>query len=179
MPAFQIPRIARIARIAALLAVIAGPATAQGVNISMRAWREPVLMDTLRQDHHLNASAAQVYEAVLKAFAKLELPTGHTDGARGIIGSERFERTHALVGLPMSRSFSCGEGPTGPFADSFRLEIAIVAWVADDKPGTKLSLAAIASARDISGVNRAPKECASLGTIETKLRDEITKIVGG
>ena len=149
------------------------------VHITMKAWHEPVLMDTIRQDHHLKAPPAQVYQAALQAFAKLEIPTGRTDGKLGIIGSERFERARVLMGLPMSRSFNCGEGPTGANADFYRLEIAVVAWVADDKPGTKLSLATIASGRDVSGVNRAAKECPSSGLIETKLLQEITKIVGG
>jgi hypothetical protein len=157
----------------------AAPALSAQVHITMKAWREPVLMDTLRQDHHLRASPTQVYDAALKAFAQLDIPTGRTDGKRGIIGSERFERMRVLAGAPMSRSFHCGEGPTGPNADAYRLEVAVVAWVADDKPGTKLSLATIASGRDISGVNRAPKACSSSGAIELKLLEAITKIVGG
>lgn len=136
-------------------------------------------MDTMTQEHHLRASPAQVYEAALKAFAQLDIPTGRTDGTRGIIGSERFERARVLVGLPMSRSFNCGESLTGPYADAMRLEVAVVAWVADDKPGTKLKLASIASGRDVSGVTRASKMCSSLGTVEMKLLEAITKIVGG
>jgi hypothetical protein len=136
-------------------------------------------MDTLRQEHQLRASPAQVYEAALQAFAKLDIPTGRTDGKRGIIGSERFERMRVLVGGPMSRSFTCGDGPTGPNADSYRLEIAVVAWVSDAKPGTKLGLATIASGRDISGVARAAIRCPSTGAIETKLLEAITKTVGG
>jgi hypothetical protein len=161
-------------------AALPRPADGQ-VNISLRAWREPVLMDTLRQEHALSAAPGQVYEAALKAFADLGIPVGQTDGKRGIIGSERFERMTSLAGAPMSRSFSCGESPTGPYADSFRLEIAIVAWVAPATAGTgtKLGLASIASGRDITGVSRVPKECASTGSLETKLLDRITKIVGG
>ncbi|HEY9229176.1 MAG TPA: hypothetical protein VIP11_21170 [Gemmatimonadaceae bacterium] len=171
----------RAARLLGAIALLVGvaPVLPAQVHITLRAWTQPVMMDTLRQDHHLRASPAQVYEAALKAFGQLDLPTGRTDGTRGIIGSERFERQRVLLGLPMSRSFNCGETVTGPNADSFRLEIAIVVWVADDKPGTKLSLASVASGRDVTGVARAPKECASTGTVETKLLEAITKIVGG
>jgi hypothetical protein len=151
---------------------------AQGVNISLKAWREPVLMDTLRQEHEVKAAADKVYQATLKAFADLGIPTGRTDGTRGIIGSERFERMNSLAGSPMSRSFSCGESPAGPNADSFRLEIAVVAWVAPVAGGTKIGLATIASGRDITGVGRNAKECVSTGALETKLLDRITKIVG-
>lgn len=162
----------------AVMVVIAPAAHAQ-VHIRMKAWHEPVLMDTLRQDHHLRASPTQVYEATLQAFAKLDIPAGQTDGKAGIIGSERFERMRVLVGAPMSRSFNCGSGPTGANADAYRLEIAVVAWVADAKPGTTLSIATIASGRDLSGVSRFLKECASTGNVETKVLEAVTKIVGG
>src|SRR4051812_13573933 len=175
MPKFKIGVFAR----AILGLLIAAPTPSSQVYITMRAWRQPVLMDSMRQDHHLRASPAQVYEATLQAFAKLDIPTGRTDGKAGIIGSERFERMRVLAGSPMSRLFSCGEGPAGENADLYRLEIAVVAWVADEKPGTKLSLATIASGRDISGVSRAAKECPSSGALETKLYEAITKIVGG
>ena len=162
----------------AMFVVTTHAAGAQGVNISMKAWREPILMDTLKQVHDVKAPPGKVYEAALKAFADLGIPTGRTDGTRGIIGSERFERVNSLAGSPMSRSFSCGDSPTGPNADSFRLEIAVVAWVAPGDGGTtKLGLATIASGRDITGVGRAPKECASTGALEIKLRDRINKIV--
>jgi len=170
----------RLAAVFAAVAAASIPAMAAAqVRITMRAWREPVQMDTLRQEHHLRASPEKVYEAALKAFAQLELPTGQTDGKRGIIGSERFERSRVLLGKPMSHSFNCGDSPTGPLADSYRLEIAVVAWVADDTPGTKLSLATIASGRDVAGVNQHHRACASLGFIETTLLETITKMVGG
>jgi len=180
MPASRFAHGVRVGFVLAGLAAASIPVMAAAqVNITMRAWRQPIQMDTLRQDHHLSASPEKVYEAALKAFAELDLPTGQTDGKRGIIGSERFERTHVLVGRPMSRSFNCGESPAGPVADSYRLEIAVVAWVSDDKPGTKLGLAAIASGRDITGTSQRPRECASLGLVETKLLETITKMVGG
>ena len=170
----------RVVAVVAGIAVASIPVMAAAqVHITMRAWREPVQMDTLRQEHHLRASPDKVYEAVLKAFAQLEVPTGETDGKRGIIASERFERSRVLLGKPMSHSFNCGDSPTGPLADSYRLEIALVAWVADDNPGTKLSLATIASGRDATGANQHHRGCASLGFIETTLLETITKMVGG
>jgi hypothetical protein len=169
----------RVVAAIAAFALLTPDLGAQGVNITLKAWREPVLMDTLRQDHALKAAPEKVYEAALRAFADLGIPTGRTDGTKGIIGSERFERMTSLAGSPMSRAFECGRSPAGPYADSFRLEIAVVAWVAPLAGGTNLGLATIASGRDISGVGRNPKECASTGALELKLLDRITKIVGG
>ncbi|HEX3865300.1 MAG TPA: hypothetical protein VHV78_01055 [Gemmatimonadaceae bacterium] len=164
---------------ATLIAIVTVTAAADAqVRITMRAWQEPVLLDTMRQDHHLSASADKVYSAALQAYADLGIPTGKTDGKSGIVGSERFEQARSLANAPMSRWFSCGEGATGPYADSFRLEIAVVTWVEPEGTGTKVGLATIASGRDVSGVFRNPKECESTGALELEILGEIKKLVG-
>lgn len=165
----------------ALAVFTAAGFTAAGaqVRINLRAWQEPVLLDTLRQNHDLKAPADVVYQAVLRAYADLGIPTGRTDGKTGVIGSERFERVNSLAGAPLSRSFDCGETTTGPVADSYRLEIAVVAWVTPQHPGSTLGLATIASGRDISGVFVRPRPSQSTGALEGKILDRVTKIVGG
>ena len=167
-----------LAAAAALTLTASRGAIAQGVRITLHAWPEPVLLDTLRQDHHLGAAADKVYQAALQVFSDLGIPTGQTDGKNGIIGSERFERTRVFASAPMSRWFSCGEGTLGPNADSFRLEIAVVAWVKPEGTGTSLGIATIASGRDVSGVFRNAKECPSTGNLEVKIYDKITSLVG-
>jgi hypothetical protein len=174
MPTIPLRRLAA----ATLFSLLASTAHAQ-VRITLGAWHEPILLDTLRQDHDLRATPEKVYEATLKAFAELEIPTGRTDGKAGIIGSERFERSRALGNLLLSKLYNCGEGPTGPFADSFRLEIAVIAWVAPSSAGAKLGLATVASARDVSGVAHPSRACYSTGTLETKILERVTKTVGG
>jgi hypothetical protein len=162
---------------ASFLAVLAFPVHAQ-VRITFGAWHEPILLDTLRQEHQLRAAPEKVYEATLKAFAELEIPTGRTDGKAGIIGSERFERTRALGNLLLSKLYNCGDGPTGPYADTFRLEIAVVTWVSRSGEGSKLGLATVASGRDVSGAHN-PRPCDSTGALETKILERVTKLVGG
>src|ERR1700709_459992 len=83
--------------IAALTGGVATSPRAQGVRINLKAWREPVLLDTLRQDHSLKAAADKVYQAALQVYSDLGIPTGQTDGKAGIIGSERFERARNLA----------------------------------------------------------------------------------
>lgn len=169
-------------RCAAALSVIAGvhPLGAQ-VRIKLAAWQESVLMDTLRQEHDVDAPADRVYQAALQAFADLDIPTGHTDGTKGIIGSERFERARSLGGAAMSRSFSCGDAATGPKADQLRLEIAIAVWVKPSdtrsSTGSTVGIATVASGRDVSGVSGRPQGCTSTGGIETKILDRVKKIV--
>jgi len=163
-----------------LMLVSASAVGAQEVRINLEAYREPVLMDTLRQNRELRASPAKVYDATLKAFAALDIPVGNTVGTAGIIGSERFYRMRSLGGELLSRSFFCGEDPTGPNADSHRLEIAVVAYVtpAPSAGGTRLGLAVDAQGRDPAGPYRAPRPCASTGALERKLHSKILELAG-
>ena len=158
----------------------AGEARAQGVRVKLPAWPEFVLLDTLRQDHEVRAPADVVYRAVLDAYKSLGIPPGNTSGELGIVGSERFQRMRTLAGAPMSLSFSCGDGATGPNADSFRLTIAIVTWVKPTTGGnTTLGIASAAAGEAIEGVRRNPRECASLGRVEEKILKEVKKLTGG
>ncbi len=152
-------------------------AEAQGVRVKLPAWQELVLMDSLRQEHKLEATPEVVYQAVLKTYTDLGIPTGNTDGKSGIIGSERFERMRAIAKAPMSMSFSCGESATGPNADAFRLTIAIVTWVKPaDGGGTILGVAAAAAGVDVTGVYKNPRECGSTGRVETRILEGVKKL---
>lgn len=153
---------------------------AQGVRVKLPAWPEFVLLDTLRQDHRVNAPPEMVYQAVLQAYKDLGIPPGNTDSRTGIVGSERFERMRTLAGAPMSMSFSCGDGAVGPNADFFRLTIAVVSWVQprDEGKFTTLGIAVAAAAQDITGPRRNPRECGSLGRVETRLLERVQALVG-
>ena len=154
-------------------------AQATGVRILLAAWPEPVLLDTLKRDYDVEAAPGRTYGAVLTAMPDLGIPVGRWDSKAGIVGSERFERMRAVGTIPMSRLFDCGASITGPNADAYRLEIAVVAWVTSaPRAGTStLGLAAIASGRDVSGTSRGPKECVSTGILEAKLLERVRKLV--
>ena len=176
-----IPKFTSIARLACAAVVLSTVPVlgAQGVRIKLAAWPESVLLDTLRQNHDLMADPQKVYAAVLKAYADLGIPTGRTDGKAGIIGSERFERMRVLADAPMSRWFNCGgDGNSGPHANEYRVEIAVVSWVESGDHGAKLGVATIASARDVSGVFRNPMGCSSTGALEQKLVTQVSKNLG-
>jgi hypothetical protein len=171
----------RIALMMSLVACTASALGAQGVRIRLAAQREPVLMDTLRQNNDLSASPAKVYEATLKAFAALGIPVGNTSSTTGVIGSERFERMRMLNGALLSKSFDCGEGPAGPKADLYRLEIAIAVYVSptpNGGTGTLLGIAIVAEGRDPTGPYPTPRECSSTGAFEHKLVERITQLAG-
>jgi hypothetical protein len=158
-----------------LAAALSGEAAAQQqVRVMLPAYRESVIMDTLRQDHQIRSAPDAVYRAVLDAYRELEIPTGNTDGKVGIVGSERFEKRIKLGPTQLSQLFSCGDGPAGAHADFYRLTIAIVSWVKPREGGeSTLGIAVAASGQDITGVYKAPRECASTGRIEQKIKDKV------
>jgi len=172
----------RVCLALSMMLCAASAAGAQGVRISLEAYREPVLMDTMRVNFDVDAAPAKVYEATLKAFAALDIPVGNTAGNAGIIASERFHRMRAFAGDLLSKSFSCGEDPTGPNADSHRIEIAVVAYVTPSPSGptgrTQLGLAVVAEGRAPAGPYRAPRVCASTGALERKLYKKIQEVAG-
>jgi hypothetical protein len=166
--------------VALALLALANVATAQNVRVRLQAWTEPVLLDTIQVHRQFRAAPAQIYDAVLHAYPALEIPVGQTANTEGIIGSEQFKRSRSLAGALLSKSFDCGAGPTGPYADSHQLEIVVVAYVApSDGGGTRLGVSTIASGRDLTGPIGVPKACLSTGRIEKLIFEEVTKRTGG
>ena len=160
--------------------VLANVATAQNVRVRLQAWTEPVLLDTMQVQHEFRAEPAKIYDAVLHAYPVLDIPVGQTANTQGVIGSERFQRSRNLAGATLSKSYDCGEGLTGPYADSYQLDIVVVAYVVPlAGSGTRLGVSTVASGRDLTGPIRVPKACLSTGRLERLLFDEVTKRTGG
>ena len=166
--------------VALAFVVLANVAAAQNVRIHLQAWTEPVLLDTIQVQREFRATPGQIYDAVLHAYPALDIPVGQTANTQGIIGSERFQRSRSLAGALLSKSFDCGEGPTGPYADSYQLDIVVVAYVVPASGGgTRLGVSTIASGRDLTGPIRVPKGCHSTGRLEKLVFEEVTKRTGG
>lgn len=166
--------------VALALVVLANVATAQNVRIRLQAWTEPVLLDTMQVQREFRAEPAKIYDAVLHAYPALDIPVGQTANTQGVIGSERFQRSRNLAGALLSKSYDCGEGPTGPYADSYQLDIVVVAYVVPlPGKGTRLGVSTVASGRDLTGPIRAAKACYSSGRLEKLVFDEVTKYTGG
>lgn len=166
--------------VALALVVFANIAAAQNVRIRLQAWNEPILLDTMQVTRDFRADPAKVYDALLHAYPALDIPVGQTANTQGIVGSERFQRSRSFQGALLSKSFDCGEGPTGPYANSYQLDIVVVAYVApDESKGTRLGVATVASGRDLTGPIRVARACLSTGRLERLVFDEVTKRTGG
>jgi hypothetical protein len=75
-----------------LALALSGSTAGAQVRIHLPAWTEPVMLDSMRQEHTVDAKPDAVYAAIPKAFEKLGIPVGNTDEKAGIVGSERFDK---------------------------------------------------------------------------------------
>ena len=130
-------------------------------------------------DDQLKLAAAQVFAAVRAAYAALKIPRDWADSANGQLGTLRMRANNALGGELLSTYFNCGQGITGPNADQWRLQLAIVTFVQPAGDGkSRLGTGVAAEAQDMSGVSTAPAMCGSSGLLEARILKEVRARLG-
>jgi hypothetical protein len=79
----------------------------------------------------------------------------------------------------MSSWIRCGEGITGPNADSWRVSIAILSAVERvSKDTTRLRTIVVASARNMAGGSSAPMICSTSGQLEEAINLKVQSLAG-
>ena len=85
----------------------------------------------------------------------------------GRIGNQRFRAVRRLGKEPLSRLFSCGNGMTGPNADSYHVFIGFVAAITPAAGNrTRLQLQVTAEAIDVPGGRSERIGCFTTGRLE-------------
>ena len=114
--------------------------------------------------------AFNVTAAVMEAELKIELKV--RDSTAGVVGNLELVKMRSLGRTPLSRYVSCGQGMTGANADSYRVYLALIAFVdtVPDKGMTRLSVALAAAAQDLQGSSKPPVKCSSTGMLEGHIR---------
>lgn len=168
-------RLSRVALGAALLAAAwAAPAAAQSLpRVWLPGYRDPVAFDTLGGRYAVLAPPGAVYGAAVAVLERAGIPITYRDSLRGIVGSPSIENKRRIAKSPLSRFLNCGNGFSGPNADSWGVTMALLvsARAADD--GTALRIGVAAGARDLSGPSKDPVTCGSTGALEELLAKEI------
>lgn len=129
-------------------------------------------LDTIGLPNDIAAPAGKTWRAVITAFSDMKIPLDTQDSLHGIVGNLALVQSRNLAGSQLSRWFNCGNGITGPNADSWRLYIAIAALI--DKgtaDTTRLRIGMVAGAQDMQGNSKEPVACATSGALEAKLLD--------
>ena len=164
---------------ATLHAQLPGQPRAQPVarlRTALPGFPDPIALDTVAQYREMKAPMGAVFSAALPAFKALDIPIAVRDSAHGTVGNLGWTKMRQLSGRPMSVSFNCGSGMTGPNADSYRLTIAAVVMIEGlPNGGSKVGIALVGSAQDVQGSAKDPVACGSTGFTELRIEELMRK----
>lgn len=148
------------------------------VRVVLPAYRTPIALDTIMQHFPVDATPGAVYTAAAKAFYDLKISVDTKDSLQGVIGITHLLKSSFLAGEAMGKLLNCGMGITGPNADNFRINLALVAIITPLTPEkTELGVAFIGSGTDMRGASTDPVACAPSGVMEKLFADRVKKIL--
>ena len=153
---------------------------AMRVRVVLPAYRHPVAIDTIMFVTEHDAPAAAVWKAAEKVFYDMKITTDTRDSVRGVVGIVKYVKSSYMGNERMSKVFNCGQSITGPNADNFRINIALVAIVSAKSPAkSQLGVGFAGSGLDMRGSSSDPIVCASTGWIEADFAERVKKILKG
>ena len=139
-----------------------------------------VVTDTMGTAYDVPFLPGRTYAAVLSAFNELKIPAEIRDSAEGRVESNVFYRRGDLAGKQISTYLSCGDGITGPYADSYRVYmIAMVTVAPKGETGSTIRTIFLAGAVAVAEGARQPMACESTGRMEIRLHKLVLKKAAG
>jgi len=139
-----------------------------------------VRIDTVGTWVLVPGSTNEVYHATSEAYKALKISIDMVDSLGGQIGSTGFNQTGSFAGNRMSAWVRCGEGMTGPNADTWRVSMAILSGVERvNKDTTRVRTVVVASARNMTGGASPPIMCATSGRLEEKINLQVQALAAG
>lgn len=151
---------------------VANPVAAQTrpIDVRLRGYEFPVRLDTLAVWTVIPAKPAVTFSAVRQMLASVRVPVTVVDSARGILHQPPVNTSRKIMGKRMSWAFNCGDGFTGPNADSFRIHLTYALFLEPTVDGnTRVGVAALAGANNTDGAYRSAIACGSTGAFEQEL----------
>ena len=164
------------------LCLAAGPLAAQKPRniVVIPGQLTQVITDTTGTLYEFPFSAARVYRAVLATFEELKIPSEVRDSTAGRVESNVFYRRGDLGGKQISTYLSCGDGITGPYADTYRVYMIVTATVTPNGPDrSTMRSVLLGGAVNVAEGARQPMACESTGRWEIRMYKLIlTKAAG-
>jgi len=158
-----------------VFAILAGLAPALAAQrprliVNLPAFPAPVLMDSLGSPVELDGTRERVFAAFLAVYADLKIPVTLRDSVGGLVGNTRLIQTGRLGKERLSRYLECGAGLTGPNADTFRVQLAIVTMIqAVSATRTQIKTGLAAAARTLEGNSSDAVQCGTTGELEARI----------
>jgi hypothetical protein len=133
-----------------------------------------VVTDTMGTPYEVPFPPGKVFAALLGALAELKVPLEVKDSAAGRLESGVFHRSGSLGGKQISTYLSCGDGITGPNADSYRVYMHLTAIV-EPKGENRSTIRTVllGGAVSVSEGARQPMACESTGRWEIRLHKAV------
>lgn len=122
----------------------------------------------------LHGPPDSVWVALRAALDSLAIPIGFEDRAAGEIGQQRVRLFRKLGKQPLSSYLRCGDGMTGPNADTYVVYLSFVAFVRPVGAGRVLVAPLLtAQAVDLPNGRNDVINCATTGRLETRLMERL------
>jgi hypothetical protein len=166
-----------------LAALVAGSAGGQQsaiprVSVKLPAYKGTIAIDTIMFVTDHEASAAAVWSAASRVFYDAKIATDLRDSVGGVVGTTKYVKSSYMGNVPMSKVLNCGTSITGPNADNFRINIALVAIISQVSAAkAKLGVGFVGSGLDMRGNSTDPVICASTGQFEADFAAKVNKIL--
>jgi len=135
-----------------------------------------ILLDTIAVWSEVPGTNAQVFTRVKRILDSLKVPYARVDSAGGLISNENFV-ARRLGGRSNSTWLRCGFGPSGDYANVWRVSAsyAISLHPPREGSGTRLGVALMGWARDMSGPTSSQLYCASTGALEQTISKQLLR----
>lgn len=115
-----------------------------------------------------------VFWAARQVFSEFRIPVPVSDSAAGTLANPRFVKLRTLAGAPLSTFIACGQGITGPNADTYRVTMAVAAFVEAAGPSAaRLRLTLFGGAESPTGSASSAVACASTGVLEDRIANAV------
>jgi hypothetical protein len=160
----------RQALIAIAAVFLASPAGAQPSGVRLPGYQSAMSFDSGGVAIALAASTGEAFFATRQVLSEFGIPVPTADSVRGYLINGRFVKARNLAGSPLSTYLHCGVGLTGPNADTFRVTMAIAAFVSAVTPTTsRLRVMVLAGAESTEGVSKSAVACSTSGVLENRI----------
>lgn len=129
-----------------------------------------VVVDTMGTPYEVPFSAAASFRALLVVFQELKVPIEVNDSVGYQAGSPAFHKQATFAGRQISTWLSCGDGATGPNADSYRVYMILTSTIRQLSPErSEVRSVYLAGAVSNSGAASQPMPCESTGRLEVRI----------
>jgi hypothetical protein len=128
----------------------------------------------------VDASPQEVFQATLEVYEELGIDMPQADPRRMLVQNPGLRVSRSLLDRRVSHFLQCGQGITGPNADSFRITMHILTSVEAEGTGSRLGTEIRATAANPRGTSNAVMQCTSTFRFEARIIEAVrAKVAAG